>query len=172
MLPGIIGTLQATEAIKILTGVGEPLIGKFLHFDALKTRFKTFNITSDPDCVICGENATMKTLSRITVYDDEIEFPEISIDELSHMIEKNKKINLLDVRNPDEVEEFHIKGAQFIPLPQLEKRFSEINTSAPLHVICKSGKRSLKACMTLKAKGFKDLTNVHGGTDAWRNYFH
>ena len=172
MLPGIIGTLQATEAIKILTGIGEPLIGKFLHYDALKTRFKTFNITPDPECLICGENATIKTLSRIEGYDDEIDFPEISVGDLACLIEKNTKINLLDVRNPDEVEEFHIKGAQFIPLPQLEKRISEIDTSVPLHVICKSGKRSLKACMTLKSIGLKGLTNVRGGTDAWRNNFH
>ena len=171
MLPGIIGTLQATEAIKVLTGIGEPMIGKFLHYDALTTRFKTFNTTPDPECEICGKNATIKTVSRIEGYDEEANFPEITVDDLAHLIKTNKKINILDVRNPDEVEEFHIKGSQFIPLPQIEKRISEIDPSVPIHVICKSGIRSLKACIELKANGITQLTNVQGGTDAWINRF-
>ena len=89
VLPGIIGTLQATEAIKLLTGIGEPMIGKLLHYDALNSRFKTFNTRKDPECKICGINPTIKGISKIKGYDD-IDFNEISVNELAHLI-KNKK---------------------------------------------------------------------------------
>ena len=127
VLPGIIGTLQATEAIKLLTGIGEPMFGKLLHYDALNSRFKTFNTRKDPECKICGNHATIKDISKIKGYDENIEFNEISVNELANLIENKQSVNLVDVRNPDEVEEFNIEGSQFIPLPELEERIVEID---------------------------------------------
>ena len=168
VLPGIIGTLQATEAIKLLTGIGEPMIGKLLHYDALNSRFKTFNTRKDPECKICGINPTIKGISKIKGYDD-IDFNEISVNELAHLIENKKCANLVDVRNPDEVKEFNIEGSQFIPLAELEERISEIDQTSPIFLICKSGNRSAKAAEILKTKGMTEITNVIGGMDDWKN---
>ena len=96
VLPGIIGTLQATEAIKLLTGIGEPMIGKLLHYDALNSRFKTFNTKKDPECKICGINPTIKDISKIKGYDEDRDFNEISVNELAHLI-KNKKLSLIHI---------------------------------------------------------------------------
>ena len=168
VLPGIIGTLQATEAIKLLTGIGEPMIGKLLHYDALNSRFKTFNTRKDPECKICGINPTIKGISKIKGYDD-INFNEISVNELAHLIKNKKCANLVDVRNPDEVKEFNIEGSQFIPLAELEERISEIDQTSPIFLICKSGNRSAKAAEILKTKGMTEITNVIGGMDDWKN---
>ena len=97
VLPGIIGTLQATEAIKLLTGIGEPMIGKLLHYDALNSRFKTFNTRKDPECKICGINPTIKGISKIKGYDEDRDFNEISVNELAHLIKNKKCANLVDV---------------------------------------------------------------------------
>ena len=168
VLPGIIGTLQATEAIKLLTGIGEQMIGKLLHYDALNSRFKTFNTRKDPECKICGINPTIKGISKIKGYDD-IDFNEISVNELAHLIKNKKCANLVDVRNPDEVKEFNIEGSQFIPLAELEERISEIDQTSPIFLICKSGNRSAKAAEILKTKGMTEITNVIGGMDDWKN---
>lgn len=168
VLPGIIGTLQATEAIKLLTNIGEPMIGKLLHYDALNSRFKTFNTRKDPECKICGINPTIKGISKIKGYDD-IDFNEISVNELAHLIKNKKCANLVDVRNPDEVKEFNIEGSQFIPLAELEERISEIDQTSPIFLICKSGNRSAKAAEILKTKGMTEITNVIGGMDDWKN---
>ena len=169
VLPGIIGTLQATEAIKLLTGIGEPMFGKLLHYDALNSRFKTFNTRKDPECKICGINPTIKDISKIKGYDENIEFNEISVNELANLIENKQSVNLVDVRNPDEVEEFNIEGSQFIPLPELEERIVEIDQTSPIFLICKSGNRSAKAAEILKTKGMTEITNVIGGMDDWKN---
>ena len=169
VLPGIIGTLQATEAIKLLTGIGEPMIGKLLHYDALNSRFKTFNTKKDPECKICGINPTIKDISKIKGYDEDIDFDEISVNELANLIKNKKCANLVDVRNPDEVKEFNIEGSQFIPLAELEERISEIDQTSPIFLICKSGNRSAKAAEILKTKGMTEITNVIGGMDDWKN---
>ena len=169
MLPGIIGALQATEAIKLLTGIGEPMIGKLLHYDALNSRFKTFNTRKDPECKICGINPTIKDISKIKGYDEDRDFNEISVNELAHLIKNKKCANLVDVRNPDEVKEFNIEGSQFIPLAELEERISEIDQTSPIFLICKSGNRSAKAAEILKTKGMTEITNVIGGMDDWKN---
>ena len=169
VLPGIIGTLQATEAIKLLTGIGEPMIGKLLHYDALNSRFKTFNTKKDPECKICGINPTIKDNSKIKGYDEDRDFNEISVNELANLIKNKKCANLVDVRNPDEVKEFNIEGSQFIPLAELEERISEIDQTSPIFLICKSGNRSAKAAKILKTKGMTEITNVIGGMDDWKN---
>ena len=109
MLPGIIGTLQATEAIKILAGIGEPMIGKLLHYDALSSRFKSFNIRQDPECALCGENPTINAPEKIKGYcNNEDSFPQIETEELRRIINQSKNYNLLDVRTDEEVNEYKI----------------------------------------------------------------
>ena len=152
VLPGIIGTLQATEAIKLLTGIGEPMIGKLLHYDALNSRFKTFNTRKDPECKICGINPTIKDISKIKGYDEDIDFNEISVNELAHLIEKKQSVNLVDVRNPDEVKEFNIEGSQFIPLPELEERIAEIDQTGPIFLYVNLANEAPKLQKYLKQK--------------------
>ena len=145
------------------------MIGKLLHYDALNSRFKTLNTKKDPECKICGINPTIKDISKIKGYDEDIDFDEISVNELAHLIKNKKCVNLVDVRNPDEVKEFNIEGSQFIPLAELEERISEIDQTSPIFLICKSGKRSAKAAEILKTKGMTEITNVIGGMDDWKN---
>ena len=145
------------------------MIGKLLHYDALNSRFKTFNTRKDPECKICGINPTIKDISKIKGYDEDRDFNEISVNELAHLIKNKKCANLVDVRNPDEVKEFNIEGSQFIPLAELEERISEIDQTSPIFLICKSGNRSAKAAEILKTKGMTEITNVIGGMDDWKN---
>ena len=169
MLPGIIGTFQATEAIKLLTGVGEPMIGKLLHYDALSSRFKSFNIKQDPDCLLCGENPTINEPVEIKNYcDNENSLPQIQIKELEKIINESKPYCLLDVRTQDEINEYRSNPSKWIPLDELDARISEIPSSDPLYVICKSGIRSSKAVSILHSEGLLNAINVSGGIDAWR----
>ena len=121
------------------------------------------------ECKICGINPTIKDISKIKGYDEDRDFNEISVNELAHLIKNKKCANLVDVRNPDEVKEFNIEGSQFIPLPELEERISEIDQTSPIFLICKSGNRSAKAAEILKTKGMTEITNVIGGMDDWKN---
>ena len=169
MLPGIIGTLQATEAIKILAGIGEPMIGKLLHYDALSSRFKSFNIRQDPECALCGENPTINAPEKIKGYcNDEDSFPQIETEELRRIINQSKTYNLLDVRTDEEINEYKIDPSIWIPLNELDERASELVCSEPLYVICKSGMRSFRAVSLLHSKGLNNAINVSGGIDAWR----
>lgn len=169
MLPGIIGTLQATEAIKLMTGVGELMIGKLLHYDALSSRFKSFNIKQDPGCALCGENPTINEPIEIKGYcNNENPLPQIEIEELRRIIKQTKTYNLLDVRTDEEVNEYRIDPSIWIPLHELDERTSELTSSEPLYVICKSGMRSSKAVSLLLSKGLNNAINVSGGIDAWR----
>ena len=169
MLPGIIGTFQATEAIKLLTGIGEPMIGKLLHYDALLSRFKSFNIRPDPECALCGKNPSITEPVEIKYYcDDADSLPSIEIKELAKIINESKAYNLLDVRTENEVNEYRINPSKWIPLDELDERLEELSSSEPLYVICKSGGRSSKAVSMLHSKGWENAVNVSGGIDAWR----
>ena len=169
MLPGIIGTFQATEAIKLLTGIGEPMIGKLLHYDALSSRFKSFNITQDPKCRLCGENPSINEPMEIKGHcNNENSLPEIEIKELEKIISASKNYNLLDVRTDNEFNEYRINPSIWIPLDELDGRISELSASEPLYVICKSGVRSSRAVSILHSKGLNNATNVSGGIDAWK----
>ena len=169
MLPGIIGTFQATEAIKLLTGIGEPIIGKLLHYDALLSRFKSFNIRPDPECALCGKNPSITEPVEIKSYcDDENSLPRIEIKELAKIINELKAYNLLDVRTENEVNEYRINPSKWIPLDELDGRLEALSSSEPLYGICKSGARSSKAVSMLHFKGWENAVNVSGGIDAWR----
>jgi adenylyltransferase/sulfurtransferase len=174
VLPGIIALIQATEAVKLLTGIGEPLIGRFLHYDALTMRFDEFRFEKDPECPVCG---THPTITKLIDYEgfcgvpavEERKMREISAAELAELRRRGEPFLLLDVRQPDEWRRARIEGAQLIPLGELPARLGELADWKDRRIIahCHHGGRSAKACELLAAAGFTDLTNLVGGIDAW-----
>ena len=170
VLPGIIGMLQAIETIKLVVGIGEPLIGRLLHFDALKVKFRELNLRRDPECPVCGEN---RTIFAPIDYDqfcgapaDEI-VPAISVHELKRKTETREGFELIDVREPFEYEIARIDGAKLIPLGEIADRTDELQREQPIVVHCHSGKRSAQAVRLLQQRGFSNVYNLKGGIDAW-----
>ncbi len=181
-LPGIIGTLQATEAIKLTLGLGEPLIGRLLLYDALKMDFRTIKLRANPDCSVCGKDPVIRTLVDYELFcgqpcssggggivDSSISEPKMTVQEVRAMLRREPDLPLLDVRNPDEYAAGHIVGARLIPLAELADRLEELESlrSCDFVVYCKSGGRSAQACTVLKAAGFSGLHNMSGGYLAW-----
>lgn len=177
VLPGIIGVMQAIEAIKLIVGIGEPLIGRLIHFDALKMKFKEYKLRPDPKCPVCGPNAT---ITELIDYDqfcgipqaaaaeaEEEPIPEISAQELKAKFDRNDKFVLLDVREKFEYEICKIPGSKLIPLPELPSRMSELDSADEIILQCKSGARSAKALKLLKEAGFTKTSNLVGGIHAW-----
>jgi sulfur-carrier protein adenylyltransferase/sulfurtransferase len=174
VLPGIIALIQATEAVKLLTGLGEPLIGRFLHYDALAMRFDEFRFQKDPDCPVCGKQPTITELIDYEGFcgvhaPEERGVREISAAELAALRARGEEHLLLDVRRRDEWETARIDGAELLPLDQLEARLAELADWKDRRVIahCHHGARSARACEILAAAGFTNLTNLVGGIDAW-----
>ena len=170
VLPGIIGMLQAIETIKLVVGIGEPLIGRLLHFDAQKVKFRELNLRRDPECPVCGEN---RTIFAPIDYDqfcgapaDEI-VPAISVHELKRKTETREAFELIDVREPFEYEIARIDGAKLIPLGEIADRTDELQREQPIVVHCHSGKRSAQAVRLLQQRGFSNVYNLEGGIDAW-----
>lgn len=170
VLPGLIGTMQALEAIKVITGIGQPLVGKLLHVDTLSLRFRTFNLRPDPDCPVCGEKPSLhepvdyEGFCGIT---QEPKVASISVQELHTVRQLGSPHFLLDVREPEERAVASIEGAVLIPLGEVSVRFAEIPRDVPVYVHCKLGGRSAKAVATLQNLGFTNVTNVNGGIAAW-----
>ena len=174
VLPGIIALIQATEALKLLTGIGEPLIGRFLHYDALAMRFDEFRFEKDPDCPVCGEHPTVTELIDYEGFcgvhgAEEGRVREISAAELAALRARGEPLLLLDVRQPEEWRRARIEGARLLPLGELEARLAELSEWKERRVIahCHHGGRSAKACEILAAAGFTNVTNLVGGIDAW-----
>lgn len=177
VLPGVIGVMQAIEAIKLICGIGEPLIGRLIHFDALKMKFREFKVRKDPSCPVCGENPTITELIDYEEFcgipqaqaaeEAEPPVPEISVRELKVLMDSGEKFVLLDVREPYEVDIAKISGAKLIPLGELASRMSELDSADDIVIHCKSGYRSAQALRQLQAAGFSKLRNVAGGILAW-----
>jgi molybdopterin/thiamine biosynthesis adenylyltransferase/rhodanese-related sulfurtransferase len=176
ILPGVVGTLQATEAIKLILGIGEPLVGRFLLFDALKLRFRELKVRKDPDCPVCGESPTVRELIDYEQFCGVVPAAasepapasdEVTVTELKVRVDRGDDFLLLDVREQREFEICRIPGSVLIPLGELPTRFSELGTSADLVVHCKSGVRSGKAVAMLREAGFTRARNLRGGILAW-----
>ena len=173
ILPGTIGLIQATETVKLILGIGEPLVGRLLLYDALGMRFRELKLRKNPDCPICGDHPT------ITKLIDYNEFcgvplqapapPEGEIDplEVKAKIDRHDPFVLLDVREPHEYQIGNIPYAKLIPLGDLPKRVNELNSADEIVAHCKSGMRSAKAIEFLKQAGFTKLKNMKGGILAW-----
>jgi sulfur-carrier protein adenylyltransferase/sulfurtransferase len=178
VLPGMIGTMQALEAIKLLTGIGSPLMGKLLHVDTLSMRFRTFNLRRDPECPVCGNQPTitepidyegfcgMPSFTSNTMTPTP-QIPTITVQDLEQMRKDGAEHFLLDVREPDERETAHIEGSTLIPLASLPLRSVELPKDKKIVVHCKLGGRSAKAVALLLEQGFSDVWNVAGGITAW-----
>lgn len=170
VLPGLIGTMQALEAIKLITGIGEPLLGKLLHVDTLGMRFRTFTLRRDPECPVCGEKPTITAPIDYEGFCGIKPTPKvntISVTELHALRQSGTPHFLLDVREPDEYATARIEGSVLIPLAQVTARAGELPRDLPLYVHCKLGGRSAKAVAALEELGFTNAVNVTGGITAW-----
>ena len=169
VLPGVIGCLQANEAIKLILGIGDPIIGRLLHFDALSFRFREIKLRRDLECAVCGEEPTIQELKEI-VFNCEMRehtFREIDVHQLKARLENNRSLVLLDVREPAEVEVGKIEQSIVIPLGELPDRVGELDPGAETIIHCKAGSRSAKALAILNESGFVDACHVQGGITAW-----
>lgn len=173
VLPGIIGSLQAMEAIKLILGIGKPPLGKLLHYDALNTEFRNFNLRRDPQCPLCGDQPTITDLIDYQGFcglPPENSMTEITVTELKQKIDNGLDGILLDVRRPDETAAAKIPGAtHFIPLNELPARFQDLPTDQKIYIHCKVGGRSAKAAEFLAEQGILNTINVKGGIDAYRD---
>ncbi|GDX40240.1 molybdenum cofactor biosynthesis protein MoeB [Armatimonadota bacterium] len=177
VLPGIVGCIQAAEAIKLILGVGNPLIGRLLTFNALKMQFRELRLRRDPECPICGENRTITELIDYEQFcgirgeeapPEEVDVnEEITVLELKARMDAGEKLTVIDVREPYEYAIARIPGTKLIPLGQIEERSGELDPETEIILQCRSGKRSADALNRLKAKGFTQLKNLVGGVLAW-----
>jgi len=165
VLPGVIGTLQAVEAIKLITGAGEPLIGRLLLFDALHTSFRQLRLKKDPNCAVCGEHPTIQQLIDYEGFCNPRHSAEISASELSQRL---GDFVVIDVREPYEFAAGHLDGAKLIPLAQLPQRMIDIPTDRDVVLYCQSGARSARAQQLLHDAGFTRIRNLAGGFVAWQ----
>ena len=172
VLPGLLGTIQATEALKLILGIGSPLLGRLLLVDALDMRFRTVHVARNPACSACADisppfSSPSPTLETRSMSNSDV--PEITVHELNAMREQGEKPFVLDVRRPDEYDIANLDGA-LIPLDELGDRLSEIEEhrkDPALVVHCRSGARSAKAVALLRAHGFENAVNLKGGILAW-----
>jgi len=171
VMAGVIGCIQATETIKLISGIGTPLKGKLLLYDALSMRFDTLPIKKNPDCPICGSNPVIKTLEESLIScrgkDNEMDAKIISATELQNELKAGKQLLLLDVRTNEEVALSKLPNSKHIPLPELPMRTAEIDNKADIVVYCKSGGRSMRAMQFLNEHGFDKVRNLTGGITAW-----
>jgi adenylyltransferase/sulfurtransferase len=170
VLPGIIGTLQALEAIKLLIGIGDPLLGRLLHFDALKMKFREFNVRRDPACPVCGANPSITEPIDYEQFcganAEPARMPSINVQDLKRKMDAGEKFLLIDVREPFEYEIARIDGAKLIPLREIAERANELGNEE-IVVHCHSGMRSAQAVELLRKAGLTNVSNLEGGIDAW-----
>jgi adenylyltransferase/sulfurtransferase len=175
VLPGTVGTIQGTEVIKLILGIGEPLIGRLLLYDALDMTFQTVQLRKNPNCKVCGPNP------QVTHLIDYEQFcgvptrgvhmpqgiPEISVQELAARLSRGDEIHLLDVREEVEGQISKLPGAKVIPVGLLPSRLAELNPSAEWVLYCRTGVRSAQAAEILLQAGYPHVTSLHGGINAW-----
>jgi molybdopterin/thiamine biosynthesis adenylyltransferase/rhodanese-related sulfurtransferase len=177
VLPGIIGTIQATEAIKLILGLGEPLIGRFLIFDALRMRFREIKLSRDPECAACGDTPTIHQLTAYEGYcsptagthgpTDSRTDMDITVKELKERMDRGETPTLIDVREPSEAAICRIPGAVLIPQGQLPQQLASFDRNQEIVVHCKSGGRSARAVQFMTQQGFTNARNLTGGILAW-----
>jgi sulfur-carrier protein adenylyltransferase/sulfurtransferase len=177
ILPGTIGTIQATEAIKLILGIGESLIGKLLLYNALDMSFEFVKLRKNPKCKICSPNPE---ITQLIDYEEFCGVPghdheegsagedwDIEAAELAERIRRGEKIKLIDVREPHELEISRLEGAQLIPLGELASRMSSLDSAQDIILFCKAGTRSARALELLASAGFRRIKNLKGGINSW-----
>jgi adenylyltransferase/sulfurtransferase len=173
VLPGVIGTIQATEAVKLIIGQGEPLIGRLLLYDALEMSFTTLKLRKNPDCVICSDHPTVTQLidydqfCGVVPHEVDAQGLEMTVKDLQARLAQNgHDLVVIDVREPHEWEISHLDFAKLIPKNDLPDHFSELDQTKEYVLHCKSGVRSLDAAKLMKAAGFR-VKSLRGGINAW-----
>ena len=177
VLPGTIGTLQATEALKLLLGIGEPLIGKLLLFDALRMSFEELRLKKNPHCRVCSDQPEV---TQLIDYEAFCGVPghdrgegrlagewEIEPGELAERMQQGGRLRLIDVREPHELEISRIEGAELMPLGSLAAHLHELDSAEEIVLFCKSGSRSARAVELLAGAGFRKQRHLRGGINAW-----
>src|SRR5579883_3428396 len=175
VLPGIMGCIQALEAIKLILGKGKPLIGRLLIFDALGMKFRELKLRKNPECPVCGENPTIHELIdyeqfcgiRGEEHKPDVHVPEITAVELRKLMDEGRAPVLIDVREPHEFQICRIPGSKLIPLGEIPARMHELNSADEIVVHCRSGARSAQAVDFLMKAGFRKIHNLKGGILAW-----
>ncbi|MDH3427354.1 MAG: molybdopterin-synthase adenylyltransferase MoeB [Gemmatimonadota bacterium] len=188
-LPGIVGSIQATETIKLITGMGTPLIGRLLLVDALGGEFRSLEIRRDPACVVCGDTPTLTDLVDFEAFCAEsldvdepgapfpipagfqlpVPFPAVDALELKEMIDRGKRLVLVDVRDPAEhaMSDLANLGAISLPMEELEERLEEIDPLVETILFCRTGRRSMEAVEFLHSRGYARVLNLSGGINGW-----
>ena len=177
VLPGTIGSIQATEALKLILGIGDSLIGRLLLYDALDMSFLTVKLKKNPNCKICGKNPE---ITELIDYEDFCGLPahghdagsagedwDITAEDLAVKLKEGAEIRLIDVREPHEQEISNLEGSDLIPLGQFASRLSELDSAEEIVLFCKSGTRSTRALEILVSAGFKKVKNLKHGINAW-----
>jgi sulfur-carrier protein adenylyltransferase/sulfurtransferase len=176
VLPGIIGIIQATEAIKLILGAGQPLVGRLLLYDALQMRFRELKLRRDVECPVCGDNPTIRELIDYDAFcgvtppsatPPSSGVPEITVEELKAQIDGGRTPFILDVREPNEYQICRIPGSMLIPLGEVAARSAELDKDREMVVHCKMGGRSAKAVALLQDRGFTRVRNLKGGILSW-----
>jgi len=174
MLCGTIGSLQTTEAVKLITGIGDPMIGRMMIYDALEMKFKELRVRKDPECPVCGKNPTVTELIDYEAFcgvtDDIAQFAsQLSVTprELSQMRDRGEDVVLIDVREPHEWEIARIEGASLIPMGEVPGRISEIPQTGNVLVYCKVGARSAEVLKFLHQVGLTNTKHLAGGIEAY-----
>ncbi len=178
VLPGVIGVIQATEAIKLITGIGEPLIGRFLIYDALRMKFRELKLRKDADCPVCGTHPTVTKLidyeqfcgihpaaPELTAMTSSA--TDITPVALKARLDRGEALQIIDVREPNEYQINRIPGSVLIPLGEIPRRYAELDPDSELVMQCKVGGRSAKAADFLRSVGFKKVLNLQGGILEW-----
>jgi adenylyltransferase/sulfurtransferase len=177
ILPGTVGIIQATEAIKIILGKGEPLIGRLMLYDALAMKFRELKIRKDPSCPVCGQHPTITELQDYEYFcgiapheegeENGAPLQQITARQLKETLDAGQRVTLLDVREPQEWEITRLPNAKLIPLGEVPERMNELDTADDIVVYCHHGQRSARAINFLQKMGFSKLRNLAGGIDAW-----
>src|SRR5579883_893050 len=180
ILPGTIGLIQATETVKLILGIGEPLVGRLLLYDALGMRFRELKLRKNPECPVCGEHPTVTKLIDYQQFcgvprqepvqekqETRVNEGEIDVTEVKAKLDRGDKFVLIDVREPHEYKICNIPGAKLIPLGEFPKHVGEFDPNADIVIHCRSGMRSAKACAILRQAGFQHVRNMVGGILAW-----
>ncbi|HXX44535.1 MAG TPA: molybdopterin-synthase adenylyltransferase MoeB [Candidatus Acidoferrales bacterium] len=175
VLPGIVGTIQAAETLKLIIGKGQPLIGRLLLFDALGMKFRELKLRKNPDCPVCGTNRTLTKLIDYAEFcgirgeeapSTVTNIPEVTPKELKARLDRGDDLYILDVREPHEYQICNLHG-HLIPLGELPRRVHELDSSKEIVAHCRSGKRSADAVQFLQKAGFRKIWNLKGGILAW-----
>jgi adenylyltransferase/sulfurtransferase len=175
VLPGLVALVQATETVKLLAGIGEPLVGRLLQIDALRMEFREFRLRKDPACPVCGERPTIRELADyegfcgVPAAVAEPGAPELAAVELKAALDRGEELLLLDVRDPEEFAIARIEGARLVPLAELEGRLGELDAWRGRRVVvtCHLGMRSARGAQILRQHGFGRVENLAGGIEAW-----